>query len=182
MINENKITLKEKKQITKLLDSSDPDNNELGRAIINVRNAGEIKHTQDMSYQKCPDMIYQKCAVCEGTGKSYSYLNMSTNTSCNPCKGTGLISVLNGLPPAEQLPFVEKMDEGYKAQLLKGGEQFWSTNTPINSSKEDKVRVDFITIKKSFYEIARFILTTRLNDPESTLDDIWNKWVNENNL
>ncbi len=40
-------------------------------------------------------MAFQKCPVCNGTGKSVT----SQHAACNTCNGTGIIDELTGFPP-----------------------------------------------------------------------------------
>jgi len=44
-------------------------------------------------------MAYQKCPVCNGTGKRIDTLSHSGYTKCNTCKGHGVIDELSGKPP-----------------------------------------------------------------------------------
>jgi len=45
--------------------------------------------------------MWQKCPVCDGSGYlSYSY----HETTCSTCKGARIISEINGMPPAGQIP------------------------------------------------------------------------------
>lgn len=41
-------------------------------------------------------MSYQKCPICNGHRKN------AMDIRCKPCEGTGLISELTGLPPANK--------------------------------------------------------------------------------
>ena len=75
---------------------------------------------------------------------------------CSVCNGKKIISEVDGLPPAE------KSKDCHLAQEIK-----------YSSVKFGETQ---------FKTIRRFILKNRLEDPECTLDDLWNKWVNENNL
>jgi len=45
------------------------------------------------------DMGFQKCPVCNGTGKQINTINSSTYIQCKVCKGHGIIDELTGLPP-----------------------------------------------------------------------------------
>ena len=43
--------------------------------------------------------MWQKCPVCNGTGKIYSSLSTSSSDVCSVCNGAKIISELSGLPP-----------------------------------------------------------------------------------
>ena len=45
--------------------------------------------------------MWQKCPVCNGSGKVENSVTTSVWSGCTVCKGTKIISVLNGLPPKE---------------------------------------------------------------------------------
>jgi len=44
-------------------------------------------------------MGFQKCPVCNGTGKQINTLNSSTYVQCRVCRGHGIIDELTGNPP-----------------------------------------------------------------------------------
>jgi DnaJ-class molecular chaperone len=47
--------------------------------------------------------MYQKCPICEGARKVFTQETLTTNQiKCGTCNGTGIISSLTGLPPAQQ--------------------------------------------------------------------------------
>jgi DnaJ-class molecular chaperone len=43
--------------------------------------------------------MWQKCPVCNGTGKVSDTLSNSTSATCTVCQGKKIISELTGLPP-----------------------------------------------------------------------------------
>lgn len=43
--------------------------------------------------------MYQKCPICNGTGKQQNFDQTSKFSHCGTCAGTGIISSLTGLPP-----------------------------------------------------------------------------------
>lgn len=43
--------------------------------------------------------MWQKCPVCNGSGNTYNTLSSSSFSVCSVCKGSKIISELNGLPP-----------------------------------------------------------------------------------
>ena len=43
--------------------------------------------------------MWQKCPICNGSGKTYNTLSSSSFDVCSTCRGTKIISELNGLPP-----------------------------------------------------------------------------------
>ena len=43
--------------------------------------------------------MWQKCPICNGTGRTYNTLSSSSFDTCSTCNGTKIISELNGLPP-----------------------------------------------------------------------------------
>lgn len=56
-------------------------------------------------------------------------------------------------------------------------------NPPKRDYLEQEIKHNsLIEAEKLFKILSRFILKERLADPECTLDDMWNKRVNENNL
>ncbi len=44
-------------------------------------------------------MAWQKCPICNGTGKILNTLSSSCFTICDTCNGKKIISELNGEPP-----------------------------------------------------------------------------------
>ena len=44
-------------------------------------------------------MGFQKCPICDGTGKQTNTLSSATYITCKTCEGSGIISELTGLPP-----------------------------------------------------------------------------------
>jgi DnaJ-class molecular chaperone len=44
-------------------------------------------------------MGFQKCPVCNGTGKQINTLSSSTYVQCRVCSGHGIIDELTGNPP-----------------------------------------------------------------------------------
>jgi DnaJ-class molecular chaperone len=44
--------------------------------------------------------MWQKCPICNGTGKVSEPLSNNTSTTCTVCQGKKIISELTGLPPA----------------------------------------------------------------------------------
>ena len=47
-------------------------------------------------------MPFQKCPVCNGSGKLGFNTNFSAPPACSPCQGTGIIDERTGLPPYRQ--------------------------------------------------------------------------------
>jgi len=43
--------------------------------------------------------MFQKCPICNGTGKQENFDTTSKYSICKTCLGTGIISQLTGLPP-----------------------------------------------------------------------------------
>ena len=43
--------------------------------------------------------MWQKCPICNGSGITYNTLSSSSFDVCSTCRGTKIISELNGLPP-----------------------------------------------------------------------------------
>ena len=43
--------------------------------------------------------MWQKCPICNGTGKTHNTLSSSSFDICSTCNGAKIISELNGLPP-----------------------------------------------------------------------------------
>ena len=43
--------------------------------------------------------MWQKCPICNGTGRTHNTLSSSSFDICSTCNGTKIISELNGLPP-----------------------------------------------------------------------------------
>ena len=43
--------------------------------------------------------MWQKCPICEGTGRIVNTLSSSTSDICSTCNGTKIISEKTGLPP-----------------------------------------------------------------------------------
>ncbi len=46
--------------------------------------------------------MYQKCPICNGTGKSYNNMTINTSSTCRTCNGKGIISKLTGNAPTWQ--------------------------------------------------------------------------------
>ena len=44
-------------------------------------------------------IMWQKCPICNGSGRTYNTLSSSSFDVCSTCGGTKIISELNGLPP-----------------------------------------------------------------------------------
>jgi DnaJ-class molecular chaperone len=68
-------------------------------------------------------MAYQKCPVCNGTGKientfvGYTTSSTPTHETCHVCNGAGIISEFTGLPPTGK----EKVgDRSYKPTIPDG--------------------------------------------------------------
>ena len=43
--------------------------------------------------------MWQKCPICNGTGRTHNTLSSSSFDICSTCNGTKIISELTGLPP-----------------------------------------------------------------------------------
>lgn len=43
--------------------------------------------------------MWQKCPICNGTGKQENFDTTSNFSHCKTCSGKGIISELTGLPP-----------------------------------------------------------------------------------
>lgn len=43
--------------------------------------------------------MWQKCPICNGTGRTHNTISSSSFDICSTCNGTKIISELNGLPP-----------------------------------------------------------------------------------
>lgn len=43
--------------------------------------------------------MWQKCPVCNGSGRTHNTLSSSSFDICSTCNGTKIISQVNGLPP-----------------------------------------------------------------------------------
>lgn len=48
------------------------------------------------------DSVWQLCPKCSGTKISYDY-GLTGGIQCDICNGTGLISMINGLPPVQSV-------------------------------------------------------------------------------
>lgn len=48
--------------------------------------------------------MWQKCPICNGTGRVSDYVSSSTSTICRTCNGHKIISELTGLPPNTTTP------------------------------------------------------------------------------
>lgn len=46
--------------------------------------------------------MYQKCPICNGSGKTHDTLSSSSFSVCTTCNGAKIISMVNGLPPSQQ--------------------------------------------------------------------------------
>ena len=44
-------------------------------------------------------MGFQKCPICDGTGKQSNTLSSASYVKCKTCDGYGIINELTGLPP-----------------------------------------------------------------------------------
>lgn len=51
--------------------------------------------------------MWQKCPVCNGSGKTYNTTLSSTYSICTTCNGTKIISEITGLPP--NIPVVNNL-------------------------------------------------------------------------
>jgi len=63
--------------------------------------------------------MWQKCPICNGTGKAHNTLSSSSFDICSTCKGTKIISELNGLPPN----YEQNKIEGQKVDIPPNYEQ-----------------------------------------------------------
>jgi len=60
-------------------------------------------------------MAWQKCPVCNGTGKNYgAHPSLIYNSNCPTCNGQRIISELTGKPPAT------KITSGSTTEIVKG--------------------------------------------------------------
>lgn len=100
--------------------------------------------------------VFQKCPVCNGSGISPVPGTYSGIPICPTCNGVRIISQITGMAPTIEVP---------------GKGTFQIT-------RHD----DLAETEKVFKDQIRFVLKERIKDPECTLDDLWNKWINENNL
>ncbi len=57
--------------------------------------------------------MWQKCPICDGTGRTYNTVSSSSFEVCSVCNGTKIISELYGLPPNYEL----KVEERQKADI-----------------------------------------------------------------
>jgi len=46
--------------------------------------------------------MWQKCPICNGSGKIHDTLSSSSSGICSVCNGTKIISELTGLPPVKK--------------------------------------------------------------------------------
>jgi RecJ-like exonuclease len=91
--------------------------------------------------------MWQKCPICDGTGKNYGYSSLlSYNPNCPTCNGQRIISELTGKPPAYEVKMgvttVNSDGSGYKKPsvsvtsidkcVMCGKETIYLTNTPIS--------------------------------------------------
>jgi len=52
--------------------------------------------------------MWQKCPICNGTGRTHNTLSSSSFDICSTCNGTKIISELNGLPPNYEQNKIER--------------------------------------------------------------------------
>ena len=52
--------------------------------------------------------MWQKCPICNGTGRTHNTLSLSSFDICSTCNGTKIISELNGLPPNYEQNKIER--------------------------------------------------------------------------
>ncbi len=52
--------------------------------------------------------MWQKCPICNGTGRTHNTLSSSIFDICSTCNGTKIISELNGLPPNYERNEIER--------------------------------------------------------------------------
>ena len=57
-------------------------------------------------------MGFQKCPVCNGTGKLINTLSSSTYKICDTCNGEKIISELTGLPPKDKQYYNDEWNQG----------------------------------------------------------------------
>ena len=75
--------------------------------------------------------MYQKCPICNGTGKDPSQFAKVTSP-CTVCKGAKIISELTGLPPQEGQP------QAYRSPIIviTGKEAFIDTMFKFDDKEE----------------------------------------------
>ena len=57
--------------------------------------------------------MYQKCPICNGSGKSSSMEVNTPANNCHVCNGKGIISQITGLPPQDGITLTTNATSGY---------------------------------------------------------------------
>ena len=61
--------------------------------------------------------MWQKCPICNGTGKTSNTLSSSSFDICSTCNGSKIISELNGLPPNYEQNKIERLKANIPNQI-----------------------------------------------------------------
>lgn len=87
--------------------------------------------------------MWQKCPICNGSGRTHNTLTSSSFDICSTCNGTKIISELNGLPPNCNGKIVT--------------EKFFSANDVLSNYEEYLTTFGFNCEDTTFEKISKYI-------------------------
>ena len=72
--------------------------------------------------------MWQKCPICNGTGRTHNTLSSSSFDICSTCNGSKIISELNGLPPNYEQNKIERLKANIPNQIPNNLKVYHSTD------------------------------------------------------
>lgn len=64
--------------------------------------------------------MWQKCPICNGTGKQENFDTPNKYSTCKTCLGTGIINTLTGKPPIKDNKDFRDLQQGESQQIYFG--------------------------------------------------------------
>lgn len=70
-------------------------------------------------------MSWQKCPICNGSGKIYNTLSSSSYDTCSTCNGKKIISELTGLPPSSNTPSTSNFPTDFRDGPMETQQEYY---------------------------------------------------------
>lgn len=86
--------------------------------------------------------MWQKCPICNGTGKEFQVIKTNLK-NCTTCNGTKIISELNGLPPNFEQNKIERQKSNIPNQVNNILKQYLLTQKECYPKPPPMLNTDF---------------------------------------